>query len=130
MPAFIKVATAEQRNHTRLACAVAGLGVEQFRQQQHRWPASLDEVAKAGILKEVPLDLFDGQPLRFRPTRDGVIVFLAVETGASDGSARDNASPGPASIRLLPGEGEPIEFRCLWAAGQRRTPPLEAQPAD
>jgi hypothetical protein len=128
MPAFIKLATAEQRNHTRLACAVAGLGVEQFRRQLHRWPASLDEVAKAGFLKEVPLDLFDGQPLRFRPTRDGVIVFSIGETGAYDGSARDNHARAGLD-QAPPGEGEPVEFR-LWDVGQRRTPPLEAQPAD
>jgi hypothetical protein len=127
MPAFFKVATAEQRIHTRLACAVAGLSVEHFRHQQHRWPASLEEVAKAGFLKEVPLDLFDGQALRFRPTRDGVIVFSVGTTGAYDGSARDN-HPWAGLDQAPPGESEPIEFR-LWDVGQRRMPVLAAQPA-
>jgi hypothetical protein len=118
LPAFFKVSEAEQRVHSSLACAVAGLGAERFRLQHRRWPESLDEVVKVGFLKEVPLDLFNGQPLRLRRARDGVVVFSVGQTGEYDGTALDDLARGGHEWDS-PGEAERIEFR-LWDVSYRR----------
>jgi hypothetical protein len=121
MPAFFLAAKAEQRTHTSLGCAVAGLAVEQFRREERRWPESLDEVVKAGFLKAVPLDLFDGRPLRYRRAREGVVVYSIGQTGQYDGTARDNLLQGEAESDA-PGQPAHMVFR-LWDVAHRHTPP-------
>jgi hypothetical protein len=111
-----KFASAEQRTHTRLACATAGLAAERFRLQKKRWPVSLDELAKTGFLKQVPEDLFDGKPLRFRRARDGFVIFSVGKDGNYDGTALDGPQPVGSSV-------DRVEFR-LWDVVRRRQPPL------
>jgi hypothetical protein len=53
--------------------AQVALAVEAYRQKQHRLPERLDELTPA-FLPAIPLDSFDGQPLRFK--RDGNDVGL------------------------------------------------------
>lgn len=80
-----------------LRCAATGLAVERFRQKFGRWPESLDEIPK-DILPEIPLDPFEGLPLKLAKSRDGVTVmnsgfplaesFARMEYEPSDGRFR------------------------------------------
>ncbi len=116
MPGNLKIARAEQREDTRLRCAVAALAAERFRLAQQHWPASLEELVKEKMLSEVPIDLFDGQPLRFRPTADGLVIYSIGPDKKYDGTALDDLSNyNPDNQRL--------EFR-LWNPDRRRQPPL------
>jgi hypothetical protein len=99
-------------NRAVVACGIAGLAVERFRLLHERWPASLDEVVAAKLLDQVPADPLDGKPLRFRPTRDGVVVYSIGLNGHGNGDALDVAGEGAV------GPGERAEFR-LWNVERR-----------
>jgi hypothetical protein len=79
-----------------LRCAVAAIAVERFRLSHARWPDGLEDVIPA-YLSKIPVDPFDGQHLRFRRLRDGVLIYtigkdakfyadqrVAAKSGASD----------------------------------------------
>ena len=65
----------------------------------------------AKLLDKVPVDVFDGKPLRYRKTGDGVVVFSVGPAGTYLGDALDADAP------LDPR----YEFR-LWAPDKRRQP--------
>jgi hypothetical protein len=74
LPATEKVAEAGLRSRALLLAASCLIACERFRQARGRWPESLDEIPKE-ILPDVPLDPYDGQPIRFERLHDGVTVY-------------------------------------------------------
>jgi hypothetical protein len=92
-------------NRALVRCAMAGLAVERFRLLHDRWPATLEEVVAAKLLAEVPLDPFDGKPLRWRIAPDGVVVYSIGSNGRGNGELLDAVEPDPSAER--------VEFR-LW----------------
>src|SRR5262249_52958054 len=54
-----------RRCHARLRCATVLIAAERFRRQHDRWPKTIEELVPDWIT-EVPIDPFDGQPVRFR----------------------------------------------------------------
>jgi hypothetical protein len=109
-----KLAEASVRTVVLLDCARAGIGAERFRLQKGSWPASLDEVVAAGLLDKVPTDPYDGQPLRSRKTKDGVVVYAVGPKRDYAGDALDEGKEFDAStIRY--------EFR-LWDEARRGQP--------
>ena len=84
MPAMHKVMFAEIRHRAKCLCAEAGIACERYRLKHGRWPTSLDDLAAFGIPK-VPVDPFDGQPLRYRVEDDGVTIYSVGENGIDDG---------------------------------------------
>jgi hypothetical protein len=132
LPACLKVAEAERRDDTLLSCAVAALAAERFRLKQNRWPASAEELVKTGFLKTVPLDLYDGKPLRYRRAKDGLVIHSVchwknwLESKALDyrGDALDDLTRYEDVNEHL---GVRIEFR-LWDVAHRRQPPPFLRP--
>jgi len=120
-PAVTRLAEAERREDTRMACAVAALAAEQFRLAQQRWPGSLEDLVKAGFLKNAPMDLYDGKPLRLRQAADGLVLYSIGADGTYRGEALDNLTA--VDQRIM---GQRIEFR-LWALAARRRPPQGAR---
>ncbi|MCI0681043.1 MAG: hypothetical protein L0Y71_02975 [Gemmataceae bacterium] len=103
-----------KKNRARLECASTALAVERYRLKHGRWPATLADLVPDGFLPEAPQDPYDGEPLRYRPTEDGVVVF-------SVGSEQDAA--GDALERNIPANDEQrLEFR-LWNVDRRRALP-------
>jgi hypothetical protein len=99
MPALGKVASAFRRDRAILRGAVVGLALE--------------------YLTAVPRDPFDGQPMRYKPLPDGVIVYSVGPDGRDDGGAlnrRNTVAPGT-----------DLGFR-LWDVTARRQPAAEALP--
>jgi hypothetical protein len=114
LPGVSKIAEAEQRTHTHLACGIAALAAERFRLKQGRWPTSLDELVAGGLLNGVPIDLFDGNPLGFRPTADGLVIYSRGKDSLYAGTALDDPQAfNPNAVR--------VEFR-LWDDVKRRKP--------
>lgn len=112
----LKVAVEEQRLDTLLHCASTALAVERFRLKFERWPESLDELVQQKFLPAVPMDLFDGDPLRFRRAADGVVIHSVGRDGNYAADALDRLEDfDPQQLRL--------EFR-LWDPARRRQPPL------
>jgi hypothetical protein len=123
-PACVKVAQAEQRVHTQLACAAAGLAAERFRLRHSHWPRSLKELVKAGFLNEVPRDLFSGKPLRLRRTTDGLVIYSGGPDGRYDGKALDKMPKAGANPDQVEESTSRLEFRLWDVAHRRKAPPL------
>ncbi len=109
-------AQAEQSAHTHLGCAISALGAERFRLKKNRWPESLEEIVRAGYLKKIPIDFFDGNLLRFRRTKDGLVIYSIGPDGNYDGKALDD-------LRNIDESVIRVEFR-LWDLPHRRQAPL------
>ena len=74
LPAFERLHEMSLRHKANLRCAGVAVAVERFRQLNGRWPDALEEIP-SDILATVPLDPFDGQPLRYLRREDGVTVY-------------------------------------------------------
>jgi hypothetical protein len=123
LPAVLKIAQAEQRMHSHLACAVAGLAAERHRLRTGHWPESLDELVAAGLLPEAPLDRFAARPLRVRRTSDGLVIYSIGRDGTNDGTGLDKPDAFDAdAIR--------VEFRLWEPVCRRQSPPPVAVPKE
>jgi hypothetical protein len=121
LPAVEKVAQAHWRTTALERCAVLGIACERFRQKHHLWPNDLNELVPA-FVSEIPLDPYDGRPLRYAKTDSGVVVFSVGKWPANQ------ARPGvPVAPSGLP-DGIEIGFP-LWDQDRRRQPaPPQPQP--
>jgi hypothetical protein len=121
LPATSKVAEACRRK-TAYVVAMRGLiAVERYRMKHKKWPAKLADVVPE-FLKAVPLDPFDGKPIRMVRVADGVIVYSVGYDGVDDGGKLDRKKPTA--------PGVDIGFQ-LWDKEKRRrlaSPPREEQP--
>jgi hypothetical protein len=64
---------------------VTAIAIKRYELRHHQFPATLDELTSE-LLKTVPLDPMDGQPLRYRPNVDGTFLLYSVgENGKDDG---------------------------------------------
>jgi hypothetical protein len=135
LPACVKIAEADVRAKAELRSAVAGIACERFRRAAGRWPTDLAEIPK-DILPEVPLDAYDGKPIRYRRTADGVVVYSVGPDLQDDGGAvtrkygqtAELAAAAEALVsgvvRKNPGRpGEDYGFR-LWDPKHRKAAPL------
>lgn len=108
------VAKVAQENHcgqANLRCALVGVALERYRLNHVKWPASLSALVTDGLLVAVPLDPFDGQPLRYKLVQDGVIVYSVGLDGVDNGGAIDRDNPNQ--------PGTDLGFR-LWSTAFRR----------
>jgi hypothetical protein len=106
------------RGQASLRCAVAAVAAERYRRRHHRWPDTLDDLVKDGLLKTVFNDPFDGQPLRWRRFEQGPVVYSVGPNRKDDGGANIIQNTPP---------GDDIGFR-LFDPPHRRQPPVPVQP--
>jgi hypothetical protein len=99
------------RLQANLRCAVAALASERYRLKHGAWPGSLEAVVKSRLLGSVPLDVFDGQPLRLKRTADGLVIY-------SVGADRTD-NHGTIDRGHEPRAGTDLGFR-LWDVSARR----------
>ena len=100
-----------RRSHALTRCAIAALAAERYRRANGRWPESLAELVTAGLLRAVPGDSFDGQPLRLKPTDNGLIIY----------SADDDWTDGGVVVGRRRRSEHIVSFR-LWDPAARRQP--------
>jgi hypothetical protein len=106
-----------------LRCTVVALAAERYRRARGVWPAVLADLAPA-YLRAVPLDPFDGRPVRYRRLADGVVIYCLGPDGKDDGGRLDRRKPGA--------PGTDLGLR-LWDADRRSRfspDPVEEQPQD
>jgi hypothetical protein len=113
VPSLNRVGEAERRRHANVRCIAVALAVERYRRQRGDWPESLAKLTPE-FLKEVPLDPFDGRPLRYRQVEDGAVVYSVGPDGRDNGGRFDRENPTRAGADL--GFG-------LWDVKHRRRPP-------
>jgi hypothetical protein len=97
------------RCQAELRCAVVMLAIERYRWANIRWPLALTDLVPAN-LPQVPLDPFDGAPLRYHRLTDGVVIYSVGPDGKDNGGKLGN---DPTK------EGSDLGFR-LWDVAQRR----------
>jgi hypothetical protein len=115
MPSVLKLSVACRRKQAYVRCMIAALAVERYRRIHGDWPASLEQLVPE-LLRTVPVDPFDGEPLRFRRLADGVIIYSVGADGADDAGTLDRDN----SLRA----GADLGYR-LWDVKQRRQAPAE-----
>ena len=111
--ALSKIKAADRRSQAWLRCAQAALAAERFRISKERWPDSLDELVGTGYLESIPTDTYDYNPLRFRRTMDGLIIYSVGPDNTDNGGLIDRDRP------LVPGTD--LGFQ-LWDVTARRQP--------
>ncbi len=86
--------------------ADAAIGIERFRRKHGKLPEKLDELVPE-FLPQVPIDPFDGQPLRYVVDGDGCRVYSVGENGTDEGGEGDLEGDPDIVFRLgAPAEAE------------------------
>ncbi len=101
------------RNKARVRCSITMLALERYRLANGHWPQALDELCPT-FLTAVPNDPYDRQPLRYRKTEDGVMVYSVGPDQADNGGSLDRTWKGN------PGSDTGYQ---LWNVARRRQPP-------
>jgi len=114
LPAVSKMGEAFRRKQALLRCAIVALAAERCRRDKKAWPDNVEQLCPQ-YLAVVPLDPFDGKPLRYRHLKDGVVIYSVAQDGVDNGGNLDRERYGTSS-------GTDIGFR-LWDANKRRQPP-------
>jgi Tfp pilus assembly protein PilN len=99
-----------KKGKASLRCAITALAVERYRLLHGDWPDSLEPLVMAKLLNQVPVDPFSGKSLRYRPTKDGVVLYSVGPDGKGNGTACDGDHITREDYRL--------EFR-LWNPDRR-----------
>ena len=97
---------------------------EEYRLTHQRWPESLAQLVQAGLLANTPIDEFDGQPLRWRRTADGLVIYSIGPSRKYEGDALDEAtdparaifSPNREARQPLAKEALSALMHCLTAS--------------
>jgi hypothetical protein len=98
------------RSQAEFRCTIAALAAERFRLQRGDWPDSLARLVPA-FLDAVPVDPYDGRPLRYLRLADGVVVYSIGRDRTDDHGKLDRLRPGTTGTDLG------VQ---LWDAEQRR----------
>jgi hypothetical protein len=115
IPNYIKMAEADRRTKARLRTAAIAIACERHRRATGKWPTTLAELPK-DLLPAVPLDPYDGEPLRLAKTDDGIVIYSVGPDRIDD--------DGTLSRTYRPDEiGVDYGFR-LWDVAKRRLDPL------
>jgi hypothetical protein len=85
----------ELRSRAQLRCTIAALAAERYRRAQGVWPQSLAALVPAQ-LAAAPVDPYDGQPLRMRRTKGGLVIYSVGPDRQDNQGAVDIKGPGPA----------------------------------
>lgn len=87
-PAFASVCQSVVRGNAVVRMAAAAIACERFRHRHGRLPESLKELVPE-FLADVPIDPFDGQPLRYIAEEDGFKVYSIGPNRIDDGGHHD-----------------------------------------
>ncbi len=79
-----RVMTIDARTLARLRSASVALAIERYRTANGKLPEQLADLSPS-LLKTVPSDPFDGQPLRYRQTTEDYLVYSVGDDGHDDG---------------------------------------------
>jgi ABC-type Na+ efflux pump permease subunit len=111
-----------QARRAWMRSAIAAMAAERYRRQEGCWPEALDALVPT-FLAEVPMDPYDGKPLRYRRLPDGVVIYALGPAGRDHGGKLQPKvfAPDKKSAGLNVGVR-------LWDVAQRRQVPGARQP--
>ena len=92
---------------------LAAIAAERYRIAFDRWPSSVKELVP-DFVDTVPIDPYDGMPLRMRKVKDGLIIYSVGTNLIDDGG----------KIATPPGVIDPLDVGIqMWNPAKRRQPP-------
>ena len=86
IPSLQRAMTLHVKSTAHLHCALAAVAAERFRLNTGRLPNSPNELVP-DYIDEWPTDPFDGQPMRFAVTDDGIVIYSMDENAIDDGGS-------------------------------------------
>lgn len=105
---------------SRMRSLAALLAAERYRLTRGRWPGQLTDLVPA-FLPAVPMDPFDGRPLRYRKTADGVMVYsVGPDREDNNGELTDD----------LAEKNKDVGHRLYNVEARRRPAPAVPEPKD
>jgi hypothetical protein len=72
---------------------LASLALHEYRRRHDSYPDALADLVPE-VLPRVPIDYIDGQPLRYRPTSSGYLLYSIGENGLDDGGSDNEYTYG------------------------------------
>jgi hypothetical protein len=84
LPSLSKVTAREADSLARLRLVRVAVAVERFRKSNGRFPEKLTDLMP-NFLPAIPIDPFDGQPLRYRLLEKGYMIYSVGRDGHDDG---------------------------------------------
>ena len=85
MMAFEKAFKKVMKVETARQMTITAIALKRFQLKHGNYPAQLSELAPE-FLPSVPVDPYDGKPLRYHPNADGTFLLYCVgEDGVDDG---------------------------------------------
>ncbi len=115
-PRVAPVLASDQLMHAQLRSTLTALAVERYRSTHGDWPTGLTALVPE-YLVDVPLDPYDGQPLRYSRLTDGVVIYSVGPDGTDNGGKLDRKVPSR--------PGTDCGMR-LWNPAKRRQLPPQA----
>ena len=94
MPSLSRAVTLHLRISAEFDCTITALAAERYRLATGKMPESLDALVPT-YLDEVPTDPFDGEPMRFAKTDEGIVIYSICDDLVDDGGivARQKNKP-------------------------------------
>lgn len=83
-PALVRIVELDLRARVHLDLAQTALAIERHRLATGKTPDQLEELTPQ-YLDQVPIDPFDGQPIRYRRTDPGYVLYSITEDGQDNG---------------------------------------------
>lgn len=83
-PALSRTSILDSRAQADMDMARIALAIERYRLAKGKLPGQLTDLVPT-YLTEVPIDPFDGQPIRYRLTEPGYVVYSVGEDGEENG---------------------------------------------
>jgi hypothetical protein len=84
-PAFAKTLVMSYRFRTDTQALITTLSILRYKAERSEYPATLETLAEAGYIKEVPIDPFSGEPLVYKRTADNFVLYSVGENFVDDG---------------------------------------------
>jgi ABC-type transport system involved in multi-copper enzyme maturation permease subunit len=107
-----------RQRQAQLRCEIVMLALERYRRQHGRWPDTLTELVPA-YLEQIPVDPFDGQPLRWSRKQGHIVIYSIGPDGVDNGGEINRVKPFATGLDL---------GLLLWDVDQRRQPPVVRNP--
>ncbi len=88
-PPILHLAKICLKGRARLRCAATGLACERYRSDCGSWPSTFDDLVPR-FIPSLPVDPFDGKPLRFRRANGQITIYSVGENGRDDGGQTES----------------------------------------
>ena len=101
LPALERVFQVAQRNAARCSTAAVAVACLRYRARKGRFPDDLGHLVPE-FIEAVPLDPFNGKPLRYRKRRGGIVVYSVGKNLRDDGGRMKDRRGPDIAFRIVP----------------------------